>query len=100
MVVLTFVLLNLFKSLSKYFGKGLFEFFFSLLEEVQLKEVQLISFRDEIWISACHLMHDFCLRVDINHFKRLFDNMRFSKQYIASCYKILNKHSILEKIKF
>ena len=64
-----------------------------MLEEVQLEEVHLISFRDEILISACHLMYDFCL----HYFKRLFDNMKFSKQYASPCHRILNKHSVLEE---
>ena len=87
----------LFNSYLSSSARVYFSYLFSVLEEVQLKEVQLITFRDEIWISACHLMHDFCLHVDINYFKRLFDNMRFSKQYSASCCRILNKHSVLEE---
>ena len=43
-------------------------------------------------------MYDFCFHVNIDYFNKLFDNMRFSKNYRASCYRVLNKHSVFDKI--
>ena len=43
-------------------------------------------------------MYDFCLHVNVNYFKKLFDSMKFSKDYTAVCYKILNKHSGVDRI--
>ena len=75
-------------------------YFFSLLNEaeVNLKDTQLVFLREEIWIFASNLMYDFCLHVSINYFNRLFHNMRFSEEYTAACYKILNKHSVVDRI--
>ena len=66
--------------------------------EVNLKETQLIFFREQIWIFASNLMYDFCLQFNINYFNRLFHNMRFSEEYTAVCYRILNKHSVSDRI--
>ena len=72
--------------------------FFSLLNEVWLKQIQQIFFRQQIWIFISDLMYDFCLHVNIDYFNNLFNSMKFSKGYTAACYRILNKHSVSDSI--
>ena len=66
--------------------------------EVNLKETQLIFFREQIWVFTSNLMYDFCLHVNINYFNRLFHNMRFSEEYTAACHGTSNKHSVVDRI--
>ena len=73
-------------------------FFFSLINEVCLKETQQIFFRQQIWVSASGLMYDFCLYVNIDYFNKLFQSIRFSEAYTAACYRILNQHSVADRI--
>ena len=49
--------------------------------------------RQQIWLFASDLIYDFCLHVNTDSLKKLFDNMRFLKNYTTSCYRDSNKHS-------
>ena len=89
---------KLFKSFLSVLISLYLNYFFSLLNELNLKETQLIFFRQQIWVFASALMYDFCLHVNVNYFKKLFDSMKFSKDYTAVCYKILNKYSGVDRI--
>ena len=73
-------------------------YFFSLLNEVCLKETQHIFFRQQIWVFASGLMYDFCLHVNIDYFNKLFQSIIFSEAYTVTCYRILNKHSVAGRI--
>ena len=42
-------------------------------------------------------MDDFCLYVNISYFSTLFYNMRFSEEYTSACYRIFNKHSVVDR---
>ena len=69
-----------------------------MLNEVNLKETQLIFFRQQIRVFASELMYEFCLHVNVNYFKKLFNSMRISKDYTAVCYRTMNKHSSVDGI--
>ena len=71
---------------------------FSMLNELNLKETQLIFFRQQIWVFASDLMYDSCLHINVNYFKKRFDRIMFAKDYTAVCYRILNKHSVVDRI--
>ena len=47
-------------------------YFFSLLNEVCLKETQKIFFRRKTWKFASDIMYDFYLHVNIDYFNNLF----------------------------
>ena len=68
-------------------------FFLSLLNEINLKEIQQTFFRRETEIFAYDLMFDFCLNIDINYLNTLFSSMKFPNDYTTVCYKIVNRHS-------
>ena len=91
---------KLFQSFLSILIRMYINLFFSQLNkvEVNLKETQFISFREQIWIFASNFMYGFCLYVENNYFNRLFHNMRFSEEYTAVCYRILNKHSVSDRI--
>ena len=38
-------------------------------------------------------MYEFCANVNINYFNNLFKKMRFSKDYKAACFRIVNDDS-------
>ena len=89
---------NLFKAFLTILIRLYWSYFFSLLNKVNLNETHQIFLRQQIWLFASDLIYEFCLRVNIHYFNKLFDNMRFSKNYAASCYRVLNKHSVVERI--
>ena len=43
-------------------------------------------------------MYDFCFHANIDYFSKLFNSMRFSEDYTAACYRISNKHSVVDRI--
>ena len=63
-----------------------------------MKETQLIFLDYKFGFFSSDLMYDSCLHVNVNYFKKLFDRMMFSKDYTAVCYRILNKHSGVDRI--
>ena len=54
--------------------------------------------RQQIWLFTSDLIYDFCLHVNIDALKKLFNNIRFWKNYTASFYRVLNKHSVVDRI--
>ena len=66
---------------------------FSLLNEVNLNQTHQMFLRQQIWLFASDLIYDFCLHVNTDSLKKLFDNLRFLKNYTTSCYRDSNKHS-------
>ena len=89
---------NLFKAFLTILIRLYLSYFFSLLNEVSLNELHQIFLRQQIWLFASDLVYDFCLHVNIDCFNKLFDNMRFSKNYTTSCYRVLNKHSVVDRV--
>ena len=57
-----------------------------------------ILLRQQIWLFTSDLIYDFCLHVNIDALKKLFNNIRFWKNYTASFYRVLNKHSVVDRI--
>ena len=89
---------NLLKAFLTILIRLYLSYFFSLLNEVNLNETHQIYLRQQIWLFASDLKYGFCLHVNIDYLNKLFDNMRFLKSYTASCNRVLNKHSVVDRI--
>ena len=63
-----------------------------MLNELNLKETQLIFFRQQIWVFASDLMYEFCLHVEFEYFNNLFVSLKFPENYTATCCRTINDH--------
>ena len=88
---------NLFKAFLTILIRFYVSYFISLLNEVNLNETHQIFLRQQICFFASDFMYDFC-HVNIDYFNKFFDNMKFSKNYTSSSYRVLNKHSVVDRI--
>ena len=67
----------------------MFNLFFSLLSEIELKEEEKIFFRQQVWFFAAYLMYGFYLNAKFEYFNNLFVSMKFTKNYASTCYRIV-----------
>ena len=67
----------------------------SPLNEVKFNEEQAIFFRQQTWFYAASFLYDLFLYVNINYFNLLLDDMKYSENYKSNCFKIINKHFVV-----
>ena len=69
---------KLFQGILSVLTRLYLNYFFSLLNEVNSKEIQQMFFRQGTWTFAYDLIFDFCLNIDINYFDTTFQRCEIS----------------------